>query len=83
MKSPLVAPTEFSVPAATDNRSARERGISFRVVVICIALAFALGYLLPVIDFKLLNTFLGGTHLPPGAIGALLILVLLVNPWCA
>ena len=80
MKSPFAAPPESSLQSATDTRTARERGISFRVVVICLALAFVLGYLLPVIDFKLLNTFLGGTHLPPGAIGALLILVLLVNP---
>lgn len=39
-----------------------------------------LGYILPIIDFKLFNTFLGATHLPPGAIGALLILVLVINP---
>ena len=82
MKSPFAAPDVSAElhPARPDDRTARERGLSLRVIVICIALAFALGYLLPVIDFKLLNTFLGATHLPPGAIGALLILVLLVNP---
>jgi hypothetical protein len=32
------------------------------------------------IDYKLFNTFLGATHFPPGAIGALLVLVLVVNP---
>jgi hypothetical protein len=39
-----------------------------------------LGYAIPVIDYKLFNTFLGATHFPPGAIGALLVLVLVVNP---
>ena len=34
--------------------------------MICLLLAVAFGYLLPVIDYKLYNTFLGGTHLPPG-----------------
>ncbi len=81
MQAPFHSSTETSLTPPHDNRTARERGLSFRVIVICIALAFVLGYLLPVIDFKLLNTFLGGTHLPPGAIGALLILVLLVNPF--
>ena len=80
MKSPLARQTQQSVELGNDNRTSRERGLSLRVVAICIALAFVLGYLLPVIDFKLLNTFLGGTHLPPGAIGVLLVLVLLVNP---
>ncbi len=80
MQAPFASAPQSATQANSDNRTARERGISFRVIAICIALAFVLGYLLPVIDFKLLNTFLGGTHLPPGAIGALLILVLLVNP---
>ena len=56
------------------------RGVTPRVVVLCLALAFVLGYIIPVIDFKLANTFLGATHLPPGAIGVLLALVLVVNP---
>lgn len=51
-----------------------------RVVVLCLLLAAMFGYLLPVIDYKLYNTFLGATHLPPGAIGVLLLLVLVVNP---
>ncbi len=58
----------------------RQRGVTPRVVVICLLLAVVLGYLIPIIDYKVFNTFLGATHLPPGAIGALLILVLVVNP---
>ena len=80
MQAPFASAPESSSQDHNDNRTARERGLSFRVIAICIALAFLLGYIMPVIDFKLLNTFLGGTHLPPGAVGALLILVLLVNP---
>ena len=80
MNVPFASSTETSPAGHSDNRSARERGLSFRVVVICIALAFLLGYIIPIIDFKVFNTFLGATHLPPGAIGVLLILVLLINP---
>ena len=58
----------------------RERGVTPRVVIICLLLALLLGYLIPVVDYKLFNTFLGATHLPTGAIGALLMLVLVVNP---
>ena len=57
-----------------------EGGVTPRVVALCLALAVALGYVIPIIDFKLANTFLGATHLPPGAIGALLVLVCVVNP---
>lgn len=58
----------------------RDRGVTLRVVILCLGLAVLLGYLIPIIDYKLFNTFLGATHLPPGAIGALLVLVLVVNP---
>ena len=80
MNAPFASAPESLSQSSADHRTARERGLSFRVVFICIALAFLLGYLMPIIDFKVFNTFLGATHLPPGAIGALLILVLLVNP---
>ena len=58
----------------------RDGGVTFRVVALCLLLAFAFGYLIPIIDVKLSNTFLGGAHLPPGAIGVLLILLLVFNP---
>ena len=50
------------------------------MVVLCLLLAAVFGYALPVIDFKLYNTFLGATHLPPGALGVLFLLVIVVNP---
>ncbi|BCM94397.1 hypothetical protein IAD21_06304 [Abditibacteriota bacterium] len=58
----------------------RARGVTLRVVVLSLVLAALLGYVLPVVDYKLGNTFLGGAHLPPGAVGVLLALVLVVNP---
>jgi hypothetical protein len=54
--------------------------VTRRVILLCLALAVLFGYIIPVIDYKLFNTFLGGTHLPPGAIAVLLVLVLVVNP---
>jgi hypothetical protein len=59
---------------------AASTGVTFRVVILCLALAAAFGYIIPVIDYKFFNTFLGATHLPPGAVGALLLMVLVVNP---
>ncbi|MDF2439988.1 MAG: hypothetical protein JWN98_972 [Abditibacteriota bacterium] len=43
-------------------------------------MAVAFGYILPVIDFKLHNTFLGAQHLPPGAVGTLIFLLVVANP---
>jgi hypothetical protein len=54
--------------------------VTLRVAVLCLGLAAFFGYVIPIIDFKLFNTFLGATHLPPGAIAALLVLLLVVNP---
>jgi hypothetical protein len=58
----------------------RHGGVTLRVVVLCLALAAFFGYTIPIIDYKLFNTFLGATHLPPGAVGVLLVLVLVLNP---
>ena len=60
--------------------SARDRGITWRVVLLCLSLAVFFGYAIPVVDYKFFNTFLGATHLPPGALAALGIMVLVVNP---
>ena len=58
----------------------RDQGVTLRVVILALVLAVVFGYALPVIDYKIQNTFLGGTHLPPGAVGVLLILLLVINP---
>src|SRR5690349_8949783 len=55
-------------------------GITKRVVFLCLALAVFFGYVIPIVDIKLYNTFLGSTNLPPGAIAVLLVLLLVVNP---
>ena len=69
---------ETAAPATISN--ARERGVTARVVVLSLLIAAAFAYLIPVIDYKFFNTFLGATHLPPGAVGALLLLIGVVNP---
>jgi hypothetical protein len=66
--------------ASTASEPTGTAGVTARVVLLCLALALFFGYAIPVIDYKFFNTFLGATHLPPGALAALLILVLIVNP---
>jgi hypothetical protein len=63
-----------------DDATHRTRGVTLRVVVLSLLLAVVFGYVIPIIDVKLSNTFLGAAHLPPGAIAALLLLLLVVNP---
>ena len=58
----------------------KDRGVTPRAVILSLFLAFGFGWLISVIDYRHINTFLGATHLPPGAVGALLILLLVVNP---
>jgi hypothetical protein len=77
----VAADAPHSTPTLSLNSAtSAERGVTPRVVVLCLGLAVLLGYIIPIIDYKIFNTFLGATHLPPGAVGALLVLVLVVNP---
>ncbi len=55
-------------------------GISMRAALLALGLAFFFGYIIPIVDMKMRNTFLGATHLPPGAVAVLVILLLTVNP---
>ena len=55
-------------------------GISLRAALLSLGLAFFFGYIIPIVDMKMRNTFLGATHLPPGAVAVLVILLLTVNP---
>ncbi len=57
-----------------------QRGVTPRVVVLSLLIAVFFSYIIPVVDYKFFNTFLGATHLPPGAVGALILLLLVVNP---
>jgi hypothetical protein len=71
--------TEALSQQAIDD-SYTQRGVTRRVVVLCLLLAGFFGYIIPIIDVKLQNSFLGAQHLPPGAIAVLLVLLLVVNP---
>jgi hypothetical protein len=66
--------------SAHGHEDGNTRGVTFRVVALCLALAVAFGYIIPIIDVKMKNTFLGAQHFPPGAIAVLLILLLVINP---
>ncbi|BCM93602.1 hypothetical protein IAD21_05493 [Abditibacteriota bacterium] len=67
-----------STPETSDDAS--PRSITGRVVFLCLALAVFFGYVIPIVDVKFSNTFMGAQHLPPSAIGVLLALLLVVNP---
>jgi hypothetical protein len=54
--------------------------ISLRALAIGFALSVLCGLLIPYLDHYVQGTFVGGQHLPPGAIFVLLLLVLAVNP---
>jgi hypothetical protein len=58
----------------------RDRGVTWRAVILSLVFAGAFGYVIPIVDYRFNNTFIGAAHLPPGAIAALLIVLLLVNP---
>ena len=54
--------------------------ISLRALVVGFLLSVLCGLLIPYLDHYVGGTFVGGQHFPPGAIFALLVLVLVVNP---
>jgi hypothetical protein len=49
-------------------------------VVIGLLLALLFGYAMPITNYKFDNTYLGSTHLPAGAIAALLFVIFVLNP---
>ncbi len=69
-----------AAPAADARESQREGGVTPRVVVFSLLLAVFFGFIIPVIDVKMANTFLGSQHLPSGAVGVLLVMLLVINP---
>ena len=77
---PSESPENRPAPEEIHSDPRRDGGVTWRVVALSLLLALAFGYIIPIIDVKLNNTFLGAAHLPPGAIGVLLILLLVVNP---
>lgn len=55
-------------------------GVTPRVVALSLLIALGFAWVIPTVDYRFSNTFLGATHLPPGALGVLLALLLVVNP---
>lgn len=49
-------------------------------MILSLSLAVVFGYIIPIIDVKLSNTFLGAAHLPPGALAVLLLLIVVLSP---
>jgi hypothetical protein len=75
-------PSEVGIQSTPQSSAIPQRpvGITLRAALLSLALAFFFGYIIPIIDMKMRNTFLGATHFPPGAIASLLVLLLIVNP---
>jgi hypothetical protein len=75
-------PQAVTVASTTieSDTSAKAGGMTLRVVLLCLALAVFFGYVIPIVDVKLSNTFVGAQHLPPGAVGVLLVLLLILTP---
>ena len=67
-------------PTSAAPVGATSRAFTPRVVLLCLALAALFGWIVPVIDLKFSNTYLGAMHLPPGALAVLLGLLLGINP---
>jgi hypothetical protein len=59
---------------------ADNRSVTLRVVLLSVLLAAFFGYIIPIVDYKMVNTPLGAAHLPVGAVGVLLVLLLVINP---
>ncbi|MBV9467632.1 MAG: hypothetical protein JO316_04310 [Abitibacteriaceae bacterium] len=76
----VVKSTHLIVPATSATAVAVDGGVTPRVVFFSLLLAFFFGYIDPIIDAKLANTFLGAQHLPPGAVGVLIVVLLFINP---
>ncbi|RYX84143.1 hypothetical protein EON83_11580 [bacterium] len=74
------APTPIKRAIAQSDTEERPTFRIGRAAVLSLILAVFFGLVSPLIDFKWGNTPLGSQHTAPGAIGALLLLVLVVNP---
>jgi len=76
-----LSPASSSLPVSlAEPAPKRDVGVTGRVFALCVLLAVFFGWVIPLIDVKLGNTFLGAQHLAPGAVGTLLVLILIVNP---
>ena len=69
------------LPLSPEPRTAR--GLTARSLLVGFVLSVACGVFIPYMDHYVQGTFIGGQHLPPGAVFVLMILVLIVNPLLA
>jgi hypothetical protein len=78
-------PAESEIAPAIDTTSEStlhdQRSITPRVVLLSLGLAALFGYVIPIVDYRFYNTFLGAAHLPPAAIAVLLLMLLIINPF--
>lgn len=72
--------SSHSVTASPTPPRETARAVTPRVIIFSLGFAAFFGYIEPIIDLKLSNTFLGATNFPPGAIGVLLLLLLINAP---
>ena len=73
-------PTSSVAISAAPDVPQKRGGVTFRSVSMSLFLAAMFGYCIPIVDFKMSNTFLGAMHMPAGAIAVLLAMLLVVNP---
>jgi hypothetical protein len=76
------AASAASSPSGTGDKSTLTptRSVTPRVVLFSLMLAALFGYVIPIVDYRFTNTFIGAAHLPPGAIAVLLLMLLVINP---
>ncbi|HEY3397204.1 MAG TPA: DUF6785 family protein [Armatimonadota bacterium] len=65
--------------SASESDSPR-RGVTVRSVAVGFVLSVGCGIVVPYMDHYVQGTFIGGQHLPPGAVFMLMLLVLVLNP---
>ncbi len=80
MSQPSFSRSSASEQRALRRVAKREGGVTLRVVVLSLALALFFGLIIPIVDTKMSNTPMGAQHLPIGAVGVLLFVLLLLNP---
>ncbi len=81
MANLVAPPLENLEDSANLSNADSHGGVTLRVVFFSLITAVFFGFIDPIIDAKLANTFLGAQHLPPGAVGVLLVVLLIVNPF--
>jgi hypothetical protein len=76
----VLAPSPEREEQVDERLERQNSGITLRVVLLSLGLAALFGYCIPIVDYKMSNTFLGAAHLPAGAVAVLLIMLVVVNP---